>query len=88
MSTASSSTVAKLERAKKCTSLTTSQVMQLAGFSLEECSNLSTKKASQIGITVLGGEQPVISPLTNPMPDASSSVSPPKKKELKNQLNS
>jgi hypothetical protein len=122
MSTTSSSTAAKLERAvdlfKKCTSLTTSQVMQLAGFSPEECSNLSTqqmvqrklpgngkrkfkaiiaqslmfnsaKKASRIGITVLGGERPAISPLTNgEMLDASSSVLSPEKKVLKNQLNS
>jgi hypothetical protein len=120
MSTTSSSTAAKLKRAvdlfKKCTSLTTSQVMQLAGFSPEECSNLSTqrmvrrklpgngkrkfkaiiaqsstlnKKASRIGITVLGGEQPAISPLTNPMSDTTSlSVSSPEKKELKNRLNS
>ena len=44
-------------------------------------SSTLNKKASRIGITVLGGEQPAISPLTNPMSDASSSVLSLEKKD-------
>jgi hypothetical protein len=81
---------------EECSNLCTQRIVQrkLPGngkrkfkATIPQSSTLN-KKASRIGITVLGGERPAISPLTDPTSDASSSVSSPEKKELKNRLNS